>query len=139
MTTASVLIRDIAGPTGRILIGRRVPGGPWEFPSGKTRTGETSGRFVARIVWEQLGIDVSVGRLQMRGRKKTPEALYDDHEYYDAVNIWKMTPKTDAFAETAWVHPSELSRYEFGGDDRNFIAKYFPWVTGGEIPDVRMY
>jgi hypothetical protein len=37
------------------------------------------------------------------------------------------------------VHPSELGQYTFAGDDANFMAKYDPWIHGGEIPDQRMF
>ena len=37
-----------------------------------------------------------------------------------------------------WVHPSELGKVEYAGDDRNFMGKYDPWIRGGAIPNVRM-
>ena len=36
------------------------------------------------------------------------------------------------------IHPSELGQLEYGGDDKNFMGKYDPWIRGGVIPNVRM-
>ncbi len=63
----------------------------------------------------------------------------DYHLYMEAVNTWQSEPKAGAYAEFKWVHPSELGKYEFAGDDVNFMAKYDPWVNGRFIPDRRMY
>jgi ADP-ribose pyrophosphatase YjhB (NUDIX family) len=138
MVTVSILVKDICGPNGKILVCRRKADGVWELPSGKVRTNETPERFISRIAWEQLGVDVTVGILQMRGRKSGPNALHNFHEYYEAVNTWGAEPKSDVYDEMTWVHPSEMSGCAFEGDDRAFLAKYCPWVTGGEISDVRM-
>lgn len=139
MVFASVLIKDIAGPNGKVLICRRNADSKWEFPQGKARTNEKPQQFVSRIAWEQLGIDVTVGQLQTRGRKLQGDVKYDFHEYYDAVNTWKMEPKSGEYTEMMWVHPSELGNYDFCGDDQNFMGKYDPWINGREIPDIRMF
>ena len=151
MTYVSVLLQHHAGPTGDVLILKNEDG-TWSFPCGKVRTNETEAEASERIIWEQLGVKAVVGKLTMRGRHKAAdgyvEHLYegnithnthskdDYHVYYEAVNKWQTEP---ACGEYKWVHPSELGQYEFTGDDRNFMAKYDPWVNGRFIPDVRMY
>lgn len=139
MIFASVIVKDVKGSTGKVLICRRSPADKWEFPCSKLRTNETPGRGVVRIAWEQLGMGVTPGILHMRGRRKSPGTLYDFHEYYEAVNTWHAEPAGNVFSETAWVHPSELGQYEFDGDDKAFVSKYLSWITGGEIKDAKLY
>ncbi|MCD7749141.1 MAG: NUDIX domain-containing protein [Oscillospiraceae bacterium] len=154
MNYISVLIQNIAGPMGRVLIGK-TPEGTWTFPTGRQRTNETAQEACQRIAWETLGIKVSVGKCTMVGHKR-PEDGYsehilngnithntntrcDYHNYYEAVNTWQTQPKSDINTEMCWVHPSELGQYDFDGDDKSFMAKYDPWINGRSIPDVRMY
>lgn len=154
MKQISALIQHHAGPTGGVLICKNGDGA-WEFPHDTVRTNETDREAVIRLAWEQLGIKVTAGRLAMIGHKKPHDGesehilcgniTHDTHTkslhhwYYEAVNKWQAEPKSDVYSECRWVHPSELSQYGFAGDDENFLAKYSPWVTGREVPDVRMY
>ena len=153
MTYISVLIQHHAGPTGDVLVCKNADG-TWEFPCGKLRTNEPEDKAVVRIAWETLGVEVRPGKLTMTGHKNpqdgVTEHLYtgnithntntkcDYHDYYEAVNKWQSEPRSGVYTEFKWVHPSELGQYEFAGDDKNFMAKYDPWVNGRFIPDVRM-
>ena len=154
MTTISLLIQNIAGPMGRVLIGKR-PDGSWTFPTGTQRTNEPEADACERIAFETLGIKVKPGKLALMGHKRPLDGTIehiacgnlthntntkcDYHNYFEAVNTWQTEPKSDEFTEIAWVHPSRLASYCFAGDDANFMAKYDPWINGREIPDVRMY
>ena len=154
MKFISVLVQHHAGPTGDVLICKNKDG-VWEFPHDKIRTNETEAEAAERVVWEQLGVKAAVGKCTMIGRNR-PEDGYVEHIvcgnithntnshdnyhcYYEAVNKWQTEPKSEVYSEFKWVHPSELGEYEFEGDDKNFMAKYDPWINGREIPDVRMY
>lgn len=154
MNYISVLIQNIAGPMGKVLIGQTEEG-KWAFPTGRQRTNETEKEACERIAWENLGIKITVGKCAMIGRKRPQDGYSehilcgnithntnttcDYHSYYEAVNTWQAMPSSQAYAQLRWVHPSELGQYDFDGDDRNFMAKYDPWVKGREIPNVRMY
>ena len=154
MNYISVLIQNIAGPMGKVLIGRKE-NGVWAFPNGRQRTNESEGDACERIAWEELGIKVKAGKCTMIGHKHPQDGYSehilcgnithntnttcDYHSYYEAVNTWQSTPESRTYTELRWVHPSELAQYDFEGDDRNFMAKYDPWIRGREIPDVRMY
>ena len=134
MTHISVLIQNVAGPEGKVLIGKKDDG-KWALPADVLHTGEDPARACIRIAWEQLHIDVRAGKLEMRGlRKKTGGC----HEYFSAVCTRQQRPDDGWFVETAWVHPMELDRYEFDGDDGKFMAKYVPWLWCRQIPDVRL-
>jgi ADP-ribose pyrophosphatase YjhB (NUDIX family) len=153
MNYISVLVQHHAGPTGNVLIGKNRDG-VWEFPNGTVRTNETEAEAAARVCWEVLGMKVSVGKLAMIGHKKPQDGYVEHlacgnithnthtkssyHVYYEAVNTWQTEPRCDIYTELKYVHPSELGQYEFAGDDKNFMAKYDPYVNADYIPDVRM-
>lgn len=153
MDFVSVLIQHHAGPTGDVLICRKEDGA-WEFPTDHVRTNETEQEAAERIAWEQLGIKVTAGVQLMVGRNLkedgTVEHLkegnithnthtkFNYHHYYAAVNKWQKEPAAGTYTEFKWVHPSELGEYDFAGDDKNFMAKYDPWINARFIPDVRM-
>ena len=153
MKLISVLVQHHAGPTGDVLICKNK-NGVWEFPNGTVRTGETDVEAAGRVCFEVLGLEATVGKMAMLGRK-TPQDGYVEHIvcgnithnthtkdnyhcYYEAVNKWQAEPKSEVYSEMKYVHPSELGQYEFGGDDKNFMAKYDKYINAGLIPDVRM-
>lgn len=154
MEYISVLIQHHAGPTGDVLIAKNEKG-VWEFPNGRIRTNESDEAAVTRVCREELGMTVTPGRLKMLGHHYPEDGTVehivcgnithnthtkcDWHKYYGAVDTWQTEPAAGRYTEFAWVHPSELGRYEFAGDDRDFMAKYDPWINGRPIPDRRMY
>lgn len=154
MEYISVLIQHHAGPTGDVLIAKNEKG-VWEFPNGRIRTNESNEAAVTRVCREELGMTVTPGRLEMLGHHYPEDGTVehivcgnithnthtkcDWHKYYGAVDTWQTEPSAGRYTEFAWVHPSELGRYEFAGDDRDFMAKYDPWINGRPIPDRRMY
>ncbi len=153
MTEISILIQHHAGPTGDVLI-CKCPDGAWAFPKGKQRTNETEQEAAERIVWEQLGMKVVVGKRTMVGHKMPQDGTVEHiacgnithnthtkcnyHNYYEAVNKWQTQPEAKVYTEFKWVHPALLGQYTFAGDDVNFMAKYDPWINGRFIPDRRM-
>lgn len=153
MDYVSVLVQHHSGATGNVLICKNAEG-VWEFPNDRIRTGETEKEAAARVAWEQLGMEVMPGIQLMVGHKFTPNGTveylregnitHDTHQkhdyrhYYAAINKWQVEPKEGKYTEFKWVHPSELGEYEFAGDDKNFMAKFDPWVNAEFIPDVRM-
>ena len=153
MIRISVLIRHHQGPTGDMLLCRRGDG-PWEFPSDRARVNETDEEAAERIAWEQLGMKIRVGKLALTGHKNPQDGTVehiacgnithnthtkcDWHNYYEAVNVWQTEPKPGTYDAFMWVHPSELGKQEFSGDDKNFMGKYDPWIRGETIPNVRM-
>lgn len=153
MKSISVLVQHHAGPTGGVLICKNKEG-VWEFPNGTVRTNESDSQAAARVCREVLGIDVGVGKMAMLGHKMPQDGYVehivcgnithnthtksDYHCYYEAVNTWQAEPKSEVYSQMKYVHPSELGQYEFGGDDKNFMAKYDKYINAGLIPDVRM-
>ena len=153
MKFVSILVQHHAGPTGNVLICKNRDGA-WEFPCDRVRVNETEEEAAERLGWEALGMKVVAGNRAMLGRKLPQDGVvehlaegnithntnskFNFHVYYECVNKWQAEPKSDKYTEFKWVHPSELGEYEYAGDDKNFMAKYDPWINARVIPDVRM-
>ena len=109
---AAVIRRD----DGRILVTRRLPGGPlgglWEFPGGKVEPGESEPAALAREIREELGCEVAVGPLRFRHDHDYPH-VHVELVFYACTLAPGAMPRCLAVAEIAWVAPEELDRREF--------------------------
>ena len=121
-----VVAAVIERPDRRILIGqrRRRDTSPlkWEFPGGKVRTGETFGQALSRELREELGVALvkSVEIASIRHHyANTPEEL---EIHFFAAQIAEPDASPNAFEQTAWVLPRELSNYDFLAANRQLIA-----------------
>jgi 8-oxo-dGTP diphosphatase len=110
----------------RILIGQRRRGDTsplkWEFPGGKVRTGETFEQALARELREELGVSLTKSAEIASVRHQyaaTPEEL---EIHFFAAQIAEMDAFPNAFEQTAWVLPRELSDYDFLAANREVIA-----------------
>lgn len=137
MVYVSALIWNREGPYGQILA-LRGEDGKLHFPMTALHTAEAAPQAAARAAAEQLGWTVRPGALELRGRHKRPEQMYEYHEYYSAVCLWRGEMTAEP-ANAVWVHPSKLDASEFTGDDAKFVSKYVAWVNGREVCDTRMY
>jgi 8-oxo-dGTP diphosphatase len=98
---------------GHYLIGQRPPdvslGGYWEFPGGKTESGELPQAAAARECLEETGLQVDVSELL-----NETDYVYD----YGAVQLhfFLCTPQDRAAVPRPpfrWVAADELPQYEF--------------------------
>jgi 8-oxo-dGTP diphosphatase len=113
--TAAVIERD-----GRILICRRRAGerfgGFWEFPGGKTESGETSEEGLRREIREELGMEVEVGA-------KIGTFPYREDSFAISLTAFRALGRPDhryllkEHEEARWIFPSELGRYDFAPAD----------------------
>jgi 8-oxo-dGTP diphosphatase len=104
---------------GRILIQQRPEGsaraGLWEFPGGKTETGETDEQALARECREELGVAVQVGARLWQG----------EHAYADLVvslslfgcQLSEGEPQPLCNQQLAWSEPARLTEYPFVAAD----------------------
>ena len=102
----AALIRDGA----RILVSRRRADQPmpglWEFPGGKVEPGESPTDALAREVREELGCQVSVGRIHEVVFHPYPE--FDLYMLVYAAVIVAGAPQALDVAEIAWVPAVDL-------------------------------
>lgn len=110
LPVVAAVLRDAQG---RVLLARRLPGGPhgglWEFPGGKIEPGETPREALARELAEELGIQVAV----------SDELLAVDHSYPHlrirltayACTLAAGAPAPLHCQEFAWVSPGDLASY----------------------------
>ncbi len=120
VVSAGVVKRD-----GRIMICQRKPGVhnglKWEFPGGKLEKGESPEAALARELMEELGINVTVGRVM--------DVML--HSYPDRDVLILFYPCTIAEGEPAaidcnsiaWAEPGELLSYDFADGDRRFVER----------------
>lgn len=110
---------------GRILIGKRKPqgllGGLWEFPGGKKRKDETLQQAAAREIYEETGIQVSVGRRVGIVRHAYSHFQIVLHAFLCEYRNGRATPLgCDA---VKWVWPSQLKKYAFPAANHPILAQ----------------
>jgi len=98
---------------GRILLARRLPGGPhgglWEFPGGKVEAGESPEEALARELVEELGIEVAVGEEVLAVDHAYPHLTLRLTAYACALVAGDPTPLH--CQEFAWVRPEAFGAY----------------------------
>lgn len=94
---------------GRVLAARRGPGrsraGAWELPGGKVEPGETDAAALARELWEELRVRVTVGPLLGVGRSAEQDRVIELAAYEVTSDDEPTALEHDALA---WVGPDGL-------------------------------
>lgn len=119
MSSATRSVRVVAAVVrsgDRILITRRRDdadrGGLWEFPGGKVEAGEAEPDALRREIREELGCDVSVGRLLLRHRHRYTD-LEVELAFYACALPGGAEPRCLGVAALAWAEAGTLSSYTF--------------------------
>ncbi|MBP2458654.1 8-oxo-dGTP diphosphatase [Clavibacter michiganensis] len=112
---AAVLIRD-----GRALCCRRAahkPGaGTWEFPGGKVERGEAPEAALAREIREELGVDVTVGRLVDRSEVPVGDRVID-LACYRVDPVGPLPTSSTDHDELRWVPLADLGDLSWSAPD----------------------
>jgi 8-oxo-dGTP diphosphatase len=118
----AAVVRD----RGRILVTRRLPGGPlgglWEFPGGKVEPGESEPDALRREIREELGCDVEVGELLFRHAHDYPH-VHVDLAFYACALAPGAAPRCLGVAALDWAEPAALPRYAFCPADVPVLGK----------------
>ena len=118
--SAGLLFRD-----GKLLITQRHAdahlGGLWEFPGGKREPGESFEQCLARELREELGVEVSVGRvledLTHSYSEKTVRLVF----FLCRLGSGELQPL--GCAAIKWISPGELNAHEFPAADARLLEK----------------
>ena len=101
---------------GRCSAGRRHAG-LWEFPGGKVEPGETPEQALVREIYEELALEISVGRLLAKvGGPDLELWAYQAH-------INSGTPSLSDHDEIRWFTREELQGIEMPELDREIRGK----------------
>jgi len=114
-----------------LLTKRNVPPfqGEWVMPGGKIDLGEPIVQALKREVWEEVGLEVEVGRLIDVFEHVTP----GEDNYHFIIIYYLCTPlycdvrhNNDEVAEALWVKRDELAKFKIPAGARFILEKLFP-------------
>jgi mutator protein MutT len=110
---------------GKLLITQRYLeahlGGLWEFPGGKREPGEAFEQCLVRELQEELGIEVTVGKLLESLTHAYPERTVHLRFYHCR---WKQhEPQPLGCAAFKWISAAELQDYTFPAADARLLEQ----------------
>jgi len=110
---------------GRVLITQRRADQAlplkWEFPGGKVEPGEAPTAALERELIEEIGVNVTVGRIW--------DVLFHAYPDFDLVmlvygcRIRAGTPRAVEVADLAWVAPHDLARWDILAADQPLVER----------------
>ncbi|MBI3853698.1 MAG: 8-oxo-dGTP diphosphatase MutT [Verrucomicrobia bacterium] len=115
---AGLIFRD-----GKLLITQRPAdahlGGLWEFPGGKRHPGESFEECLRRELFEELGIEVTVGALVEEITHAYPEKTV--RLKFFRCRWERNEPRALGCPAFLWVNLSELAGHEFPAADAELL------------------
>ena len=110
---------------GKLLITQRHAkshlGGLWEFPGGKREAGETFEQCLVREIREELGVEISVGKLFEEISHDYPEKSV--RLKFFLCELISGEPQPLDCAAVQWIEKSELAKFEFPAADARLLEK----------------
>ena len=110
---------------GKLLIAQRHTdahlGGLWEFPGGKREAGETFEQCLVREIREELGVEISAGKLFEEVVHDYPEKSV--HLKFFICQLLSGEPQPLGCAAFKWVGKSELDDHAFPAADAQLLDK----------------
>jgi 8-oxo-dGTP diphosphatase len=119
----------------------------WEFPGGKVEAGESLTDALTREIWEELGVQVEIGREVYRTQHRYAElsapielVFYfakiagqnDAYELSDEKAATELAEfnASGAFKKVIWTGPAELPEYEFLEANSALVTR----IASGSLP-----
>jgi mutator protein MutT len=127
--SAALIFRE-----GRLLIAQRHAkshlGGLWEFPGGKREAGETFEACLVREIREELGVEISAGKLFETISHDYPEKSV--HLKFFICQLLSGEPQPLDCAAVKWIEKPELAAHDFPAADAQLLEKLksprFTWT-----------
>ena len=111
--------------SGKLLITRRHSaahlGGLWEFPGGKREPDETFEQCLVREIREELGVEISVGKLFDSVIHAYPEKTV--RLKFFVCWLERGEPQMLGCAAFKWISAAELDKYQFPAADARLLNK----------------
>ncbi|OGB97646.1 hypothetical protein A3F06_03900 [candidate division TM6 bacterium RIFCSPHIGHO2_12_FULL_36_22] len=108
---------------GNILIAQKAKNdslcGKWEFPGGKVEIGETDQECLKRELYEELGINATIGTYFMSSFFEHNNTSYEMRTYW----VSSFTGEFFLYEHSAikWVTPKELSTFDMPDPDKPIV------------------
>ena len=93
----------------------------WEFVGGKVEEGETKQQALMRECAEELAITIDVGKEFMQVVHEYPDILIRLTLFHCTIS--QGQPQALEHNDMAWIHPSQVDRYEFCPADTDILAE----------------
>lgn len=110
---------------GQLLITQRHAdahlGGLWEFPGGKREPGESFEQCLGRELWEELGVEVGVGKLFESVTHAYPEKTVALKFFL--CRLERGEPQPLGCAAVKWITRAELAAHDFPAADATLLDK----------------
>ena len=110
---------------GQLLITQRHAkshlGGLWEFPGGKRESDETFEQCLIREIREELGVEISVGKLFEEIAHTYPEKSV--HLKFFVCRLISGEPQPLDCAAVKWIEKPQLAAHEFPAADAQLLMK----------------
>jgi mutator protein MutT len=110
---------------GKLLITQRHAdahlGGLWEFPGGKREPGETFETALVREIREELGVEISVGKLFEEIAHDYPEKSV--HLKFFLCRLLAGEPRPLDCAAVKWIEKAGLRAHAFPAADARLLEK----------------
>jgi mutator protein MutT len=111
--------------SGKLLITRRHSnahlGGLWEFPGGKREPDETFEQCLVREIREELGVEISAGKLFESVTHAYPEKTVRLNFF--VCRLERGEPQMLGCAAFKWIRAAELDHYQFPATDTKLLEK----------------
>ena len=138
MNPSARLVRVVAAlitsDGGRRVLVQQRPAGKhlaflWEFPGGKVEAGESDEGALRREAFEELGVELGVGRERFHTSQAYPEFVVDLHVYEARVVAGTPSPQAGQVLKTATVE--ELQALPFCEADRPLVRALVEGTSEG--------
>jgi mutator protein MutT len=118
--SAALIFRE-----GKLLITQRHAkshlGGLWEFPGGKCEAGETFEQCLVREIREELGVEISVGKLfEVITHDYSEKSV---HLKFFICELLSGEPQPLDCAAIKWIVKTELAGFGFPAADAQLLEK----------------